>query len=83
MNPSRDRLIRWAARGALILAALAIALGSLFTILVAVAEQALPSSAMAWATMLLGAVLLWGIAGLFFGAILGAYACMIWRDPDV
>ncbi|MEI7645386.1 MAG: ABC transporter ATP-binding protein [Chloroflexales bacterium] len=81
MNPSRARLIHWATYGALILAALAIALGTLFTILVAVAEQVLPTSAQDWATMALGIVLLWGGGGLFFGAILGTYACMIWRDP--
>ncbi|MEI8307860.1 MAG: ABC transporter ATP-binding protein [Chloroflexales bacterium] len=83
MNPSRQRLIKWATRGALILAALAIFLGAIFTILVAVAEDVLPVSAFEWARMMLGVVVLWGGGGLFFGAILGTYACMIWRDPHV
>lgn len=83
MNPSRQRLIMWATRGALILAALAILLGALFTILVALAEGVLPIGAREWASMVLGIVMLWGIGGIFFGAILGTYACMIWRDPDV
>jgi hypothetical protein len=83
MNPSRERLIRWATRGALILAAVSAIFGALFTLFVAVVEQALPVSALDWAIMLLGIVLLWGGGGLFFGAILGVYACMIWRDPDV
>jgi hypothetical protein len=80
MNPSRQRLARWAIRGALILAGTAIFFGALFTILVALAEQVLPTSAPEWAMMALGIMLLWGGGGLFFGAILGVYAAMIWRD---
>jgi hypothetical protein len=83
MNPSRARLIRWATRGAIILAGISTFLGAVFTIFVAVVEQALPIGATDWAIMVLSVVLLWGGGGLFFGAILGVYACMIWRDPDV
>jgi hypothetical protein len=83
MNPSRERLIRWATRGALILAGVSTFFGALFTFFVALVEQALPISPAGWAMMLIGIVLLWGGGGLFFGAILGIYACMIWRDPNV
>jgi hypothetical protein len=83
MNPSRQRLTRWAARGAIILAALAVLLGAVFTVFVASVEQALPDNAIGWLKMTLGIAFLWGGGGLFFGAILGVYACMIWRDPDV
>ncbi|MBX0327567.1 ABC transporter ATP-binding protein [Oscillochloris sp. ZM17-4] len=83
MNPSAQRLKRWAFRGALILAAVAIAFGALFTIMVAILEQALPTDAQGWLRMGASIVLLWGLGGLFFGAILGMYASMIWRDPGV
>lgn len=83
INLSSARLRRWAGRGALILAGLAIVLGGLFTCLIAVAQQNLPREAIGWLPLLARTVLIWGGGGLFFGAILGAYASLIWRDPDV
>jgi hypothetical protein len=83
MNRSSRRLRRWAAWGACILAAVAVLLGALFTVVIRMAEGALPADAAGWSAMLIRTVLIWGGGGLFFGAILGMYASMIWRDPDV
>ncbi|NNJ10525.1 ABC transporter ATP-binding protein [Chloroflexales bacterium ZM16-3] len=83
MNPSSQRLRHWATRGALVLAAVAIFLGAIFTVVITMAEGALPTDAAGWSIMLVRTVLIWGGGGLFFGAILGMYASMIWRDPDV
>ncbi|GAB4424695.1 MAG: hypothetical protein OHK0015_03870 [Chloroflexi bacterium OHK40] len=83
-DPTRRRRRQWALRGALILAALAILLGTTFNVLVAVAigEATTDSGTAYWAWLLLRSVVLWGVGALPFGAILGVFASMIWRDDD-
>jgi ABC-type multidrug transport system permease subunit len=81
-NPTRQRRIRWAIRGALVLAAIAIVLGGLFNVLIAFALGTVPpdSGPGFWALFLLRSSLAWGGGALFFGAPLGFFASMIWRD---
>jgi hypothetical protein len=84
MNQSQRRRLRWAVRGALIFAAMAIFFGEMFTIVITAAEGRVPwSDRAAWAALVISTMLIWGGGGLFFGAILGLYASMIWRDPYV
>jgi hypothetical protein len=83
MTPSRRRIIRWAAGGALILAGLSIVLGTIFTVVISIAEGSAPRGGPPeWAGLLLVNALIWGGGGLFFGSLLGLYASLIWRDPD-
>lgn len=79
---TRRRRIRWGVRGALILATVAIVLGGLFNVLIAMFQGEIPPDAGAgyWAAFLLRSSLAWGAGGLFFGTLLGVYASMIWRD---
>lgn len=80
----RRRRSRWALRGALVMAAMSIFFGGLFTSLVAVAASEVPDGAGVgfWAGLLLRSSLLWGLGALPFGAALGFYASMIWRDES-
>lgn len=84
MDRTQRRRVRWAVRGALILAALAILLGGLFNVLIALFTRDVPANAGVgfWALFLLLSSLAWGGGGLFFGALLGMFASMIWRDDD-
>lgn len=84
MRSIRSRRLRWAIWGAIILALVSIVLGGLFTALVALAERSLPPEAGAgeWAGLILRAALLWGLGALPFGAILGMFASLIWRDES-
>lgn len=81
-DPTLRRRIRWAVRGALTLALVAIVLGTLFNVLIAGAVGDIPPDAGLgfWAWFLLGGALAWGGGALFFGAVLGVFASMIWRD---
>jgi hypothetical protein len=83
-NPTYRRRIRWGVRGALVLAALAIVLGGIFNVLIAIAQSAVPADAgpAFWVSLLLRSSLAWGLGALPFGAALGAFASMIWRDDD-
>lgn len=81
MNHATRRLRRWAFRGALILAAIAIVLGQFFTIVITMAVAQLPSDSAGWISLIIRTAVLWGVGGLFFGSILGMYASLIWRDP--
>lgn len=85
MNPTRQRRILWARRGALVLAGLAILLGLLFAVLIEFAQHSVPPDADIgfWGGLVGRTVLLWGGGGLFFGALLGMYASMIWPDDTV
>ncbi|NTW00400.1 MAG: ABC transporter ATP-binding protein [Oscillochloris sp.] len=83
MNPSRQRLTHWATRGALILATIAIVLGAIFTALISIADGSAPTTVLNWVGLFIRAALIWGSGGLFFGAILGMFASMIWRDAEV
>jgi hypothetical protein len=84
-NPTIRRRLRWAVRGALALAALSIVLGTIFNILIAIALNDIPPRAGLgfWAWFLLGGALAWGGGALFFGAVLGLFASMIWRDDTL
>ncbi len=81
MDPPRERLTRWAVRGALILAAVAAVLGTIFNIVIGIALRELgPETTIAfWAWFVLRSIVAWAIGASFFGAILGAFASMIWR----
>lgn len=83
-DATRRRRIRWAVRGALVLAALAIVLGGIFNVLIALALRDIPPGAGFgfWAGFLLRSSLAWGGGALFFGAVLGMFASMIWRDDS-
>jgi hypothetical protein len=82
MDRIQQRRVRWALRGALVLAALAIVLGGIFNVLIALFTRAVPANAgiAFWALFLLRSSLAWGGGALFFGALLGMFASMIWRD---
>lgn len=84
-DPTLRRRIRWAVRGALSFAVFAILVGGLFNVLVAYALGEIPADAGPgfWAIFLLRSALAWGGGALFFGAILGTFASMIWRDDTV
>lgn len=84
MSPTIRRRLRWALRGALVLAALAILLGGMFTIVITIAAGDVPPGAglSFWASRLLLSSLIWGGGAIFFGAPLGMYASMIWRDDS-
>jgi hypothetical protein len=84
MNPSRKRLTRWALRGALILAAFAATVGTIFNVMIALAlGEIAPGAGLAfWLWFLLRSAVLWGAGALFFGALLGIFAGMIWRDDS-
>ncbi len=84
MDATRRRRVRWAVRGALALAALAIVLGGMFNVLIALFENSIPANAGPgfWALFLLRSSLAWGGGAMFFGAILGVFASMIWRDDN-
>nr|WP_044201041.1 hypothetical protein [Oscillochloris trichoides] len=81
MNPASERLRRWATRGAIIFACCTLILGTIFTLVIALAAQSLPTTGLGWVLLFGRTLLLWGGGGLFFGAVLGAYASMIWRPP--
>lgn len=85
LDPTLRRRLRWAFRGALALATFAVLIGTLFNILIGHALGVIPADAgiAFWAWFLLRSALAWGGGGLFFGAVLGAYASMIWRDDNV
>ncbi len=85
LNPTLRRRLRWAFRGALALATFAILIGTLFNVLVGYAIGAIPADAGAafWGWFVLRSALAWGGGGLFFGAVLGTFASMIWRDDTV
>lgn len=82
--PIRRRRIRWTIGGAMVLAALAIFFGGLFTSLVSVAAGDVPPDAGLgfWALLLLQSSLIWGIGAIPFGAALGFYASLIWRPAS-
>jgi hypothetical protein len=84
MNPSRERLARWARRGALIFAAFAAVVGTIFNLVIALALREIgPATGLAvWFWLILRSALLWGAGALFFGALLGVCAAMIWRDDS-
>ncbi len=84
MEATRRRRVRWAVRGALVLAALAILLGGMFNVLIALFQGEPPAGAGFgyWSVFLLRSSLAWGGGGLFFGALLGIFASMIWRDDS-
>ncbi|MFV9503944.1 MAG: ABC transporter ATP-binding protein [Oscillochloridaceae bacterium umkhey_bin13] len=81
-NPTRQRRIRWGLRGALVLAALSIVLGTMFNLIIAIASREVPAEAGLgfWAWFLLQSALAWGLGAVPFGAALGVFASMIWRD---
>lgn len=83
-DATRRRRIRWAVRGALVLAAVAIVLGGIFNVLVAIALKEIPPGAGIgfWAVFMIRSSLAWGGGALFFGAVLGMFASMIWRDDS-
>ncbi len=83
-DPTRRRRIRWAVGGALILAAVAILLGGVFNVVIAIALRSVPADAGFgyWALFLLRSSLAWGGGALFFGALLGMFASMIWRGDQ-
>ena len=70
--------------GALILAAVAILLGGVFNVVIAIALRSVPADAGfgSWALFLLRSSLAWGGGALFFGALLGMFASMIWRGDQ-
>lgn len=78
----RHRLVRWGVRGALVLAALAIVLGGLFNVLITIAQGVVPPDAdlTFWTLLLLRSSLAWGLGAIPFGAALGAFASLIWRN---
>jgi hypothetical protein len=82
MNPSRERLTRWAMRGALSFAAFAAIVGTIFNVVIALALREVgPHTSLAvWFWFILRSALLWGGGAMFFGALLGICAAMIWRD---
>ncbi len=84
MNHTRRRRIRWAVRGALALAGLAIVLGGIFNLLITIALGGVPPAAgpSFWLMLLLRSSLAWGGGALIFGAALGVFASMIWRDDQ-
>lgn len=79
---TRRRRIRWGVRGALVLAALAIFLGGMFNIIIATASGEVPPDAGFgfWAWFLTRSALAWGLGAVPFGAALGVFSSMIWRD---
>jgi hypothetical protein len=82
MDPSPSRRIRWAINGALILALLAVFLGGLFTVVIGFFTGRLSPEAswQQWLGVIFPAVVIWGIAALPFGAALGFFASLIWRE---
>lgn len=84
MDATMRRRVRWAVRGALVLAAISIVLGALFNLLIALFQNEIPASAGLgyWAVFFLRSSLAWGLGALPFGAALGALASMIWRDDQ-
>lgn len=82
--PVRRRRIRWTIGGALVLAALSIIFGGLFTSLISVAAGDVPADAGLgfWAILLLRSSLIWGLGAIPFGAALGFYASLIWRPAS-
>jgi hypothetical protein len=83
MDPTLfQRRVRWAIRGALTLALLGIFFGTMFIVLITIAAGDVPDNAGAgfWIRLLLLNGLLWGVGALPFGAALGMFASMIWRD---
>jgi hypothetical protein len=81
MDLTFQRRVRWAMRGALTLALLGIFFGTMFMVLITLAVG-VPEGAGAgfWLRLLLLNALLWGVGALPFGAVLGMFASMIWRD---
>jgi NO-binding membrane sensor protein with MHYT domain len=81
MNISK-RQLRFALRGAMVLAIGAILLGIGIRTLVVVGMDMVPTEGVVlyWLVVLLSTALVWGIGGAFFGAILGIFAALIWRE---
>jgi hypothetical protein len=79
MNDIRAR--RWVTRGALIMALLSIFFGLLFNSFMTVVLNEVPAEGalLHWLRVIGITILAWGVGGAFFGAILGAFASMIWR----
>ncbi|NJM08494.1 ABC transporter ATP-binding protein [Candidatus Gracilibacteria bacterium] len=77
-----QRQIRFAVRGAIILAIGSILLGIGIRTLVIVGMEMAPAQGLIayWLVVLLSTALIWGIGGAFFGAILGMFAALIWRE---
>ena len=86
MNPQQERARRifWAKRGAVILALVSFVLGFIFSAFVALVTEAPPANGALgyWLGVVLFTVVLWGGGGAFFGAILGAFASMIWKPNN-
>ena len=68
--------------GALILSGVSVVFGCMFAILIALFEGAAPSDGALgyWLWLIGSTIVIWGFGGVFFGAILGLYASMIWPD---
>lgn len=78
-----QRRIRWTLRGALVLALLSIFFGTMFMVLITLAVGTPPGAGVGfWLRLLLLNALLWGVGALPFGAALGLFASMIWRDEN-
>lgn len=83
MDLTIQRRIRWAMRGALVLALLGIFFGTMFMVLITLAVGTPPDAGVSfWLRLLLLNALLWGVGALPFGAALGLFASMIWRDEN-
>jgi ABC-type multidrug transport system fused ATPase/permease subunit len=84
MTSTMRRRLRWALRGALVLGAAALLLGTLFTVVIvsAMGSAGDDTTGSFWLLTLAWTWLVWGVGGLFFGAVLGTFASMIWRDEE-
>ncbi|MEF3274334.1 MAG: ABC transporter ATP-binding protein [Chloroflexus sp.] len=81
-DPSPARRLRWAVRGALFLSLLAVILGGMFTVIIGLFTGQLTPDAgwEQWVRVVLPSVLVWGLGALPFGAALGFFASLIWRE---
>ncbi|WP_298817931.1 ABC transporter ATP-binding protein [Chloroflexus sp.] len=81
-DPSLARRLRWAVRGALFLALLSVVLGGVFTAVIGLFTGQLAPDAgwNQWLRVLLPSMLVWGLGALPFGAALGFFASLIWRE---
>jgi hypothetical protein len=79
MDDPRAR--RWVTRGAIILALLSAFFGLLFNCFMAIVLNETPADGalLFWLRLIALTIGVWGGGGAFFGAILGAFASMIWR----
>jgi hypothetical protein len=78
------RAQRWVTRGAIILALLSAFFGLLFNSFMTVVLNEVPAegAVLHWLRVISITVAAWGTGGAIFGAILGAFASMIWRPGD-